>query len=146
MNKQLKVGFITSLSGRWPRELPEKRLKEYGDWLEENLPGVNIIKAESLVDSTKAVEDITCQFKKEEVDLVILVYGAFTGDDIPTCLAENLAVPIVLWAPKEPNFDKKDRLYANALVAVTMNSASLKKLGFPCYTIYGDKEEAATAD
>ena len=40
MKKQLNVGFITTLSGRWPRELPEKRMKEYGEWMEENLPGI----------------------------------------------------------------------------------------------------------
>jgi L-fucose isomerase-like protein len=145
IKKQLNVGFITTLSGRWPRELPEKRMKEYGEWLEENLSGVNLIKAKTIGDSAKAVEEITQQFKAESVDLIVMVYGAFTGDDIPTCLAENLEVPIVLWAPYEPAFDKNDRLYANALVAITMNSASLKKLGSTCYTIYGDKEEAAIA-
>lgn len=145
MKKQLNVGFITTLSGRWPRELPEKRMKEYGEWLEENLPGVNVIKAKALGDSPKAVDEISKQFKAEAVDIIVMVYGAFTGDDIPTCLAENLEVPIILWAPHEPAFDKNDRLYANALVAVTMNSASLKKLGCKCYSIYGDKEEEATA-
>ncbi len=145
MKKQLNVGFITTLSGRWPRELPEKRMKEYGAWLEENLPGVNLIKAKRLGDSPKAVDEISQQFKAESVDIIVMVYGAFTGDDISTCLAENLEVPIVLWAPYEPGFDKNDRLYANALVAITMNSASLKKLGATCYSIYGDKEEAAIA-
>lgn len=145
MKKQLNVGFITTLSGRWPRELPEKRMKEYGEWLEANLHGVNVIKAKSLGDSSQAVEEISSQFKAEAVDIIIMVYGAFTGDDISTCLAENLEVPIILWAPYEPSFHKDDRLYANALVAVTMNAASLKKLGHTCYAIYGDKEEVAIA-
>lgn len=145
MKKQLNVGFITTLSGRWPRELPEKRMKEYGEWLENNLKGINLIKAKSLGDSPQAIEEISNQFKAEAVDIIIMVYGAFTGDDASTCLAENLEVPIVLWAPHEPSFDKNDRLYANALVAVTMNTASLKKLGHTCYPVYGDKEEEAIA-
>ncbi|NMA67262.1 MAG: fucose isomerase, partial [Clostridiaceae bacterium] len=82
MKKQLNVGFITTLSGRWPRELPEKRLKEYGEWLEENLKNIYFIKEDEIVDSvTKASETIS-RFKREEVDIVIMVYGAFTGDDI----------------------------------------------------------------
>ncbi len=145
MKRQLNVGFITSLSGRWPRELPEKRLKEYGDWIENNLPDINLVRSEALVDSPRAVEEVSLQFKKEMVDIIIMVYGAFTGDDISSCLAENLGVPIILWAPKEPDFEKNARLYANALVAVTMNSASLKRLGFTFHAIYGDKEEEKTA-
>ncbi len=145
MKKQLNVGFITTLSGRWPRELPEKRNKEYGEWLHTNLHDINLIKAKSLGDSPQAVEEISNQFKEEAVDIIVMVYGAFTGDDVSTCLAENLNVPIVLWAPHEPEFDKNDRLYANALVALTMNSASLKRLGYTCYAVYGDKEESDIA-
>ncbi len=145
MKKQLNVGFVTTLSGRWPRELPLKRDKEYGDWIKENLPQINLIKANRLGDSIDAVEEISEQFKKEAVDLVIMLYGAFTGDDIPTCLAENLEVPLILWAPHEIPFEKNDRLYANALVALTMNVASLKRLERLCYPIYGDKEEEKIA-
>ena len=32
MKKKLNVGVVVTLSGRWPRELPEKRFKEYGEW------------------------------------------------------------------------------------------------------------------
>ncbi|AJQ28593.1 L-fucose/L-arabinose isomerase family protein [Pelosinus fermentans] len=145
MNKQLNVGFVTTLSGRWPRELPENRCKEYGNWLQENLPGINIIKAERLGDSPQALEAVVEQFKTNAVDLIVMVYGAFTGDDASAHLAEMLGVPIILWAPKEPPFEKDTRLFANALVAATMNSASLKKLGYTCYAVYGDKEDIATA-
>ena len=33
--EHLKVGFITTVSGRWPRELPIARNAEYGAWLRE---------------------------------------------------------------------------------------------------------------
>lgn len=145
MNKQLNLGFVTTLSGRWPRELPEKRCKEYGSWLQENLPGINVIQAEGLGDSPQALEKVVEQFKTSAVDLIVMVYGAFTGDDASAQLAEMLGVPIILWAPKEPPFEKDARLFANALVAATMNSASLKKLGHTCYAVYGDKEDTATA-
>ena len=46
MEKQLNVGFLTTFSGRWPQEVPSQRNKEYGDWLEENLPKLHIIRAD----------------------------------------------------------------------------------------------------
>ena len=145
MRKKLNVGFVTTLSGRWPRELPEKRMKEYSQWLEDNINEINLVKAKGLGDSPQSIEEISEQFKAEAVDIVIMVYGAFTGDDASTCLAENLQVPLILWAPHELEFKKNDRLYANALVSLTMNSAALKRLGFTCYHIYGDKEDEAAS-
>lgn len=144
MKKNLNLGFITTLSGRWPRELPGKRQIEYGSWLAENLPGVNLIKAGQLGDSPAAIEDICLDFKRQDVDLVVQVYGAFTGDDVAAMIADRLGVPIILWAPYEPAFNG-GRLLANALVAVTMNAASLHRLGHHCHVIYGswDDEHAA---
>lgn len=145
MKKQLNVGFVTTLSGRWPRELPEQRKEEYSRWLKESMPEINLVEAETLGDSPKAINEISDQFRMNSVDLIVMVYGAFSGDDLSTILAENLNVPIILWAPREPEFNKNDRLYANALVALTMNSASLRKLNFTSYPIYGDKEEEEIA-
>ncbi len=145
VKNKLTVGFITTLSGRWPRELPESRMKEYGEWLVANLPEVDVICPAELGASPESVAAITEDFRSKRVDLVVSLYGAFTGDDVCTYIAQELGVPIVLWAPKEPPFEKEDRLYANALVALTMNSASLKRLGHTCHAIYGSKEEAVTA-
>lgn len=38
MKKKLNVGVVVTLSGRWPRELPEKRFKEYGEWTINGIP------------------------------------------------------------------------------------------------------------
>ena len=141
MKKELNVGFITTLSGRWPRELPQKRRDEYGRWLDETFPGINIVKADGLVDSQPVVDETIERFKRESVDVLVMLYGAFTGDDIPSAFAEELHVPVILWAPYEPPFARDDRLYANALVAVTMNAASLKRLGHTSHVVYGSKED-----
>ena len=145
MNKKLNVGFITTLSGRWPRELPQKRLEEYGKWLGENLKDIILVKENEIVDSPARAGEVISKFKQAEVDIVIMVYGAFTGDDIPCQIADALNVPMVLWAPYEPPFDKDTRLWANALVAATMNSASLNRLGHKVYVLYGSKEDERIA-
>lgn len=146
MKKILNIGFITTLSGRWPRELPNKRLEDYGKWLDENLKGINLVKAEEIVSTSDAVNDTIRKFKHAEVDVLVMLYGAFTGDDISTRLADELKIPIILWAPYEPPFDKDTRLYANALVAATMNAASLRRLGHTYYVIYGSKEDERAAE
>lgn len=135
------MGFLTTLSGRWPRELPTERFIEYGKWVDENLTDLNVVKAEELVTTPVVLRETLENFKRESVDIVIMLYGAFTGDDVPCAIADELNVPIILWAPFEPAFDKNQRLYANALVAAVMNAASLKRLGYKNYVIYGSKED-----
>jgi L-fucose isomerase-like protein len=79
------------------------------------------------------------------VDVVVLVYGAFTNDDVSSIIAEELNVPVILWAPFEPPFAKDERLYANALVAATMNAASLHALGKTCHVVYGSHDDKRAA-
>lgn len=139
MTRSMSVGFLTTVSGRWPRELPRQRLKEYGEWLRKNLPEVNLVRCESIVDSTEGIQDAIELFKRSGVRLVIMLYGAFTGDDVCTAIADELNVPLILWAPREPELHG-GRLLANAMVALTMNSGSLYRLGHLSYPIYGGLE------
>lgn len=141
-----KVGFITTLSGRWPDELPTRRLKEYGEWLDTNLGNVEVVKCNYIINSPDATYQAIDELKKEDLDMLVMVYGAFTGDDISAAFAEKLGVPILLWAPYEEKWDKNDRLYANALVALTMNAASLHRLDLTYHTVYGSKEDSESAD
>lgn len=136
----LTIGFAVTMSGRWPRELPEQRRAEYGAFIRSNYPKASIIEADGVVNTRDDVVAAARKFKTAGVDLMIMVYGAFTGDDIPTCMAQELRVPIVLWAPYEPPFEG-GRLLANALVAATMNAASLGRLGHKAHFIYGGLDE-----
>ena len=138
---QLTIGFITTCSGRWPREIPEQRNKEYGDWLEAQMPESKVVRAPELGSGSESVEAAVKEFKRQEVDVIVLVYGAFTGDDVASYLAEMLQKPIILWAPYEVPFEREDRLYSNALCSMTMNAAALRRLGVSCHTVYGSREE-----
>ena len=121
--KRLNLGFVTTYSGRWPKELPEKRNAEYSAWLEENLPQVSLVRASRIGCTKEALEAIAEEFKEASVDLMVMVYGAFTGDDAAAYFTEMLNIPIILWAPYEVPFEKDERLYANALCSMTMNAA-----------------------
>lgn len=146
MATKLNVGFVTTCSGRWPRELPEKRKEEYGAWLCEAVPAVNVIQASVIAGSQDTVEQVTREFKSQEIDVLVMVYGAFTGDDVAAWFCEELKVPILLWAPYELPFEKDDRLYANALCSMTMNAAAIRKLGAVYHTVYGSREDQRAAD
>ena len=142
MKKTLHIGFAVTVSGRWPRELPEKRLREYGDWAEEHLSGARVFRFGRLVCTREDLDDCTAFFQENKVDVILLVYGAFTGDDIACGLADACRKPIVLWAPREERWERQDRLYANALCCAAMNGASLKRLHAPHHIVFGNKEEA----
>jgi len=139
--KTLNIGFLVTLSGRWPRELPERRLRDYGAWVKENFPGAEVRAFPRLVCTHQDVEDCIRDFKAAGVDLALSVYGAFTGDDICCALADGLSVPVILWAPREESWVRQDRLYANALCSAAMNGASLMRIGAPHHILFGDKEE-----
>lgn len=136
---RLKVGFITTVSGRWPRELPIRRNQEYGRWLKENAGDAEIVAFDHVIDSPAGIDEAVSAFRGADVDVVIMVYGAFTGDDVSTNIAERLKLPLILWAPREPDVHG-GRLLSNALVAMTMNNASLQRLGHYPQTIYGGLE------
>ena len=143
MTQPMSVGFLTTVSGRWPRELPRQRHQLYGGWLKEQLKTVNLVSCPDIVDSTQAIESAVALFRQSGVGLVILLYGAFTGDDVSAAIAQELNVPLILWAPREPELGG-GRLLSNAMVALTMNSASLSRLGCLSYPVYGglESEEA----
>lgn len=141
MKDKLNIGFLTTCSGRWPRELPKKRREEYGSWVSEEFSRAQVIKAEMIVCDKETVEAAAKVFQESCADVILMVYGAFTGDDVAAFLAETVRVPIILWAPYEPPFEKNDRLYANALCAMTMNAAALHRLGVVCHTVYGGLED-----
>jgi hypothetical protein len=109
---KLNVGFITTVSGRWPRELPKSRDEQYSSWLKKSFPQINLIKSDGIAALNNDVEEITETFKSQSVDVVILLLGAFTGDYAATYIGEQLKVPVIIWAPYEPPYDG-GRLLAN---------------------------------
>lgn len=145
MDTKLRVGFVVTCSGRWPRELPQQRKKEYGAWLREQLPQAEVVEAEEILCDEKTMEETVKKFQKEAADLIIMVYGAFTGDDVASSLAEMLQKPVLLWAPYEIPFKRDERLYANALCSMTMNAAALRRLQAVYHTVYGSKEDEQAA-
>lgn len=141
MKKCLNIGFLVSKSGRWPEELGLRRLAAYGSWVKENLKEANVHIFDHLVVSKADVQDCVSFMKEQKIDLLIQLYGAFTGDDVCCTFADELQVPIILWAPREEKWERQDRLYANALCSATMNGASLMRIHAPWHILFGNSDE-----
>ncbi len=144
-NNKLTVGFVTTVSGRWPLQLPNERNTEYSKLLTSSFPDVGFVCREELSVNPDDAAEAADTFKKSGVDLVIMLIGAFTGDNICTYLGEKLGVPVIIWAVKEPPFTG-GRLMANALVSATMNNAAMHRLGFKRHFVYGDFSDARVAE
>jgi L-fucose isomerase-like protein len=143
--EKLIVGFVTTASPRWPLELPKNRHLKYSKWLKENFYEVSIVRSDTVVVSDSEIKRTIEKFRMENVDLVIMLIGAFTGDNNCTLFAEKLKVPIILWALPEPEFNG-NRLISNALVAATMNQSALKRLGLKSQFIYGEVNDERCVD
>jgi L-fucose isomerase-like protein len=134
---KLNVGFFVTVSGRWPREVPLQRKKEFEKFLKSNFQNINVVTADMLVvehdDTVKTIE----KFRIADVDILINVIGAFAGDTAVVTVAEKLNLPVAVWAPEDSPLDG-GRLITNCLVAGTMNVAALKKLEMPCSFLFGD--------
>lgn len=143
--EKLNVGLIVTLSGRWPRELPQRRLAEYTAWAREQLAGVNLIMPDHVLMTPQQVEEAIGELRSARADMVIMVYGAFTGDDIAAAIVQRMGVPLVLWAPYEEPYKREERLWANALCSMMMNASALGKLGYRCHTVYGSCDDGEAA-
>ena len=53
-----------TLSGRWPRELPEKRFKEYGEWTINAFSECNVVRFDRVVCTKEDMEECIDSFKK----------------------------------------------------------------------------------
>lgn len=147
MAEKLNVGLVVTLSGRWPRELPQQRHGEYTAWARETLGDtMNLVMPDQVLTTPEEVNEAIALMRQERVDVVVMVYGAFTGDDIAAAIKQRMDVPLILWAPYEPPYERETRLWANALCAMTMNAAALGRLGYSCHTVYGGKEDPRAAD
>jgi len=135
-DKNLKLGFITTVSGRWLLDLPKERHATYSKWLQDTFPNVSLVSSDGIAVSNDDVGSAAEKFRVKDVDAVVVLIGAFTSDIVCTMIAEKLNVPIILWALPEPQFDG-GRIMSNALVAATMNQGALKRLGLKSHFIYG---------
>jgi len=102
---------------------------------------VNLFRSkEPIKEYTYREEDGLDELKGRRMDLVILVQGAFTWDNVMLKILDNFGdVPVLLWALEELPFDS-GLLERNSLCGTMMNAATLKRIGRMIFYIYGNPE------
>jgi L-fucose isomerase-like protein len=102
---------------------------------------VNLFRSKGPIkEYTYRKEDGLDELKGKRMDLVVLVQGAFTWDNVMLKILDNFGdVPVLLWALEELPFES-GLLERNSLCGAMMNAATLKKIGRTIFYIYGNPE------
>jgi len=140
LNK-IKVGLVATSMPHFPVEEAKKSMDKVSKVLpisKDNLVGPY------LVTTPEDSEKVTQEFKTKDIDALIILEGAFTWDNIPARIVQDLGdIPVIMWAFPEPPM-KGGKLLTNSLCGAIMNCAALKKLGRKYRLIYGNPEEKKT--
>jgi len=139
MSKEsLKVGLAVTSAAHFPVHKAKETMKE----IENILERLEVdLKGPYLVTDFAEAKKASNQFKKEGIDALVSIQGAFTWDNIQTNLVLPLKeIPLILIALPEPPMEG-GKLSTNSLCGAIMNCAALKKLGKRFKFIYGAPDE-----
>ena len=143
-SKELKVGLVCTSAPHFPIEAARKTLKHAARSLSEY--GISVITCEDVVSGSAKVLSIAEEFEGYNFDVLILLQGAFTWDDVPVSLVEKINhKQLVIWAVPEPAMCG-GKLDTNSLCGAIMNSAALTKIGRRFTFFYGAADDDATMD
>lgn len=132
---KVRIGFVvTALSPfydtNYARENADEMLKQL-----EGLD-VEVLEAESLVTSWQEARATAEKFKKEDIDLLLILCGTFTLDDLSTTIIKEIDVPLMVWAIPEPPL-KGGPLPCGSLLAAVMNGSAIRRMGKRYKLLYG---------
>jgi len=135
---EIKVGLMVTSAPHFPIDKAKKSMNE----VTITFPfSKNNIVGPYLITSSKDAEKAAKNFKIEDIDVLVIVEGAFTWDNIPVRIVQELGnVPLIMWALPEPPMREDGKLSTNSLCGAIMNCAALRKMGKRCKFIYGSPE------
>lgn len=133
---RLKVGFISLGGSNFDTECAKLILSESIRKI-KTIDNVEIIPVEKLVTNLQEVNEAIAKFKSANIDVVVVQNGTFAWGGLIVIIAQELNVPIVLWAVREPSFEGgKPKL--NSLCGANLNSSILTKMERQIKFIYAN--------
>jgi L-fucose isomerase-like protein len=131
----VKIGFVvTVLPPFYDTKYARKNADEILKQLESS--DVEVIKVESFVTSWQEAKGTAEKFKKENIDLLLVLCGTFTLDDLLTTIVKEIDVPLMIWAIPEPPL-KGGPLPCGSLLAAVMNGSAIRRMGKHYKLLYG---------
>ena len=111
--------------------------------LMEQIP-VDWIGSSDLLFDTKSVESQLSKFKKEHLDLLLILQMTFTDASMTVKLAETFDVPLLFWSFPEKRTGGRLRL--NSLCGVNLAAHALGKSGIQCDYLNLNPQDPETQD
>jgi L-fucose isomerase-like protein len=117
----------------------------------KQFPNVQVIAPDDLIldDADHPTPGLIAQaidfFQRAQIDALIVQNGTFTLGDLTLDLIDPFNVPIILWAPLEPDWTS-GRLRLNSLVGLNVNSSHLYKIGRAFRYVIANPGDAAFQD
>ena len=109
-------------------------------WAELNTLRWPIIGDATLLMDAQAAREAARRIRLQEPDLLVIFCATFSDASMAVTLAEQIGVPICLWAVREPG-PVGDRLWLNSLCGANIASHALQKVGHNVRYLYGDPGE-----
>lgn len=142
MDRKYNVGVIGTSAPHFPIRIAEKTFEKCLRVLKDDFKNeFNFFALKKIVTDTVNFDDNLISFKKRNLDILILVQGAFTWDNISVYLYEFFgSPPTILWAVPEKIIDG-EVLGTNSLCGIIMNNSAFHKLGVRNFVFYGSPKD-----
>jgi L-fucose isomerase-like protein len=139
-NSKIDVYITMTSAPHFPVQLSLAQFEEAASLLKKD-GRVNLTRSrEPIKEYTYRKEDGLDELRNRRMDLVVLVQGAFTWDNVMLKILDTFGdAPVLLWALEELPFDSGS-LERNSLCGTMMNAATLKRIGRTIFYIYGNPE------
>lgn len=137
--RKVRIGFVNlTLSLIKGQKEARKLSREVVDHLEREL-NTQVIELAGPVSERSQAREAWAEFKKRDVDGVILFNGTFNTGELVAEIIRNLACPFALWGLEELTTETGD--FSGSMVAVMAAGAIFKNLDKRFTFIYGAIEE-----
>lgn len=132
---KVRIGFIvTALQPYYDTKYAKENANQILKHLESL--DVEVLEAKSLVTSWQEAKATAEKFKKENIDLLLVLLGTFTLDDLLIAIIKEIDVPLMIWAIPEPPL-KGGPLPCGSLLAAVMNGSAIRRMGKHYDFLYG---------
>ncbi len=144
LNYGVKIGLVplrrdcTPRPGAFNWEIAEQRGRQIVDYIEAHYTSQNVsfadLKGVIPVETFYAerdVEKVAAHMRREKVDAIMLINANFGCEEAAALLAQELGLPVLLWAPLDERFDADGMRYTDSQCGVFGISRQLQRYNIP---------------
>ena len=144
LNYNVKIGLVpmrrdcTPRPGAFNWEIAEARGREIVAYIEEHYATENVtfadLKGVIPVETFYAesdVEKVAAHMRAEKVDALLMINANFGCEEAAALLAQEMNVPVMLWAPLDERFDADGMRYTDSQCGIFGISRQMQRYNIP---------------